>query len=127
MNRFFNTRKIAGVVTVLAIVLFVAAPQALAAEYWLKIYERFSATAGETLAVGDAVCIKASDSKAYKADANDANLRPAIGVIGKGGASAATVEIVVRGVKVRFLKLSEQERKMIQETIALRLDAKALA
>ena len=36
-------------------------------------------------------------------------------------------EIVVRGMKVRFLKLSEQERKMIQETIALRLDAKALA
>jgi hypothetical protein len=35
-------------------------------------------------------------------------------------------EIVVRGMKVRFLKLSEQERKMIQETIALRLEAKAL-
>jgi hypothetical protein len=29
-------------------------------------------------------------------------------------------------MKVRFLKLSEQERKMIQETIALRLEAKAL-
>jgi hypothetical protein len=35
-------------------------------------------------------------------------------------------EIVVRGMKVRFLKLSEQERKMIQETIALRLEAKTL-
>ena len=35
-------------------------------------------------------------------------------------------EIVIRGMKVRFLKLSEQERKMIQETIALRLEAKAL-
>lgn len=35
-------------------------------------------------------------------------------------------EIVVRGMKVRFLKLSDQERRMIQETIALRLDAKAL-
>jgi hypothetical protein len=29
-------------------------------------------------------------------------------------------------MKVRFLKLSEQERKMIQETIALRLEAKTL-
>jgi len=35
-------------------------------------------------------------------------------------------EIIIRGMKVRFLKLSEQERKMIQETIALRLEAKAL-
>ena len=35
-------------------------------------------------------------------------------------------EIVIRGMKVRFLKLSEQEREMIQETIALRLEAKAL-
>ena len=35
-------------------------------------------------------------------------------------------EIVVRGMKVRFLNLSGPERKMIQETIALRLEAKAL-
>jgi hypothetical protein len=35
-------------------------------------------------------------------------------------------EIVVRGMKVRFLKLSEQERKMIRETIVLRQGAKAL-
>ena len=36
-------------------------------------------------------------------------------------------EIVVRGMKVRFLKLSEDERKMIQDIIALHLGAKALA
>ena len=35
-------------------------------------------------------------------------------------------EVVIRGMKVRFLKLSEQERKMIQETIMLCLEAKAL-
>lgn len=35
-------------------------------------------------------------------------------------------EIVVRGMKVRFLHLSEDERKMINETIALRLQAKAM-
>ncbi|MGD9176012.1 MAG: PilZ domain-containing protein [Desulfobacterales bacterium] len=35
-------------------------------------------------------------------------------------------EIVIRGMKVRFLKLSAQERKMIQETIALHLNATAL-
>jgi hypothetical protein len=36
-------------------------------------------------------------------------------------------EIVVRGMKVRFLQLSENERKLIDETIAMRLQAKALA
>jgi hypothetical protein len=35
-------------------------------------------------------------------------------------------EIVARGMKVRFLQLSEDERKIIQDIIAQRLDAKAL-
>lgn len=35
-------------------------------------------------------------------------------------------EIVTRGMKVRFLKLSESDRKMINEIIALGLQAKAL-
>jgi hypothetical protein len=33
----------------------------------------------------------------------------------------------VRGMRVRFLKLSEDERKMIQDIIDLHLGAKALA
>ncbi len=36
-------------------------------------------------------------------------------------------EIVVRGMKVRFLQLTDNERKMIDETIALRLQSKPLA
>ena len=36
-------------------------------------------------------------------------------------------EIIVRGMKVRFLQLSESERKMIDETIALHMQAKVLA
>ena len=36
-------------------------------------------------------------------------------------------EIVVRGMKVRFLQLTDSERKMIDEIIALRLQTKALA
>jgi hypothetical protein len=35
-------------------------------------------------------------------------------------------EIVTRGMKVRFLKLSESDRKMINEIIWLRMQAKAL-
>jgi len=36
-------------------------------------------------------------------------------------------EIVSRGMKVRFLKLSESDRKMINEIISLRLQAKAFS
>ena len=36
-------------------------------------------------------------------------------------------EIVTRGMKVRFLKLSDSDRKMINEILALRLNANALS
>jgi hypothetical protein len=36
-------------------------------------------------------------------------------------------EIVTRGMKVRFLKLSESDRKMIDEIISLRLQAKSFS
>ncbi len=87
-------------VVALAMLLIVAVmPQtANAAEYWKAKYERFSAVAGTTLATGDAVYLKGSDGKAYKADADDSAARPAVGIIGKGGATNATVEIIGRGV-----------------------------
>jgi hypothetical protein len=34
-------------------------------------------------------------------------------------------EIVIRGMKVRFLKLTESDRKMINEIISIHLQAKA--
>lgn len=58
---------------------------------------RFSLVAGEALTQGDLVAIKAADGKAYKADADDATLRPAVGIIGSGGASGVQVEAVVTG------------------------------
>ena len=86
-------------IAVLAIFLSVLfALPVMAAGSWQQIVTRFSATAGETLATGNVVCIAGTDGKAYKADADDANLRPAVGVIGKGGATGATVEIVVTGI-----------------------------
>jgi len=36
-------------------------------------------------------------------------------------------EIVTRGMKVRFLKLTDSDRKMINEIISLRLETKALS
>ena len=83
------------------LVMFLAvmfAMPASAASAWKQKVVRFSATAGDTLAVGNVVCIAGSDGYAYKADADDANLRPAVGIIGKGGASGTTVEIVVVGI-----------------------------
>lgn len=94
-------RKYTGLLAMLAILVFLLAimtPPAQATEVWQQKFSRFSAIAGETVAIGDVVCIAATDSKAYKADANDSSLRPAVGVIGKGGASGSTVEIVTSGI-----------------------------
>lgn len=90
-------RTIGGLLlTVFVVVLFWAPVEG--AEYFKQVYGRFSAVAGETLAVGDVVCIKATDSQAYKADADDSDLRPAVGIVHKGGDTDETVEIVFMGV-----------------------------
>lgn len=83
---------------------------------WKAKYTRFSAVAGETLATGDVVCISGTDSKAYLADANDSSLRPAVGVIGKGGASGATVEIIVEGIVTGMTAKSPGARVFLSET-----------
>lgn len=105
--------------SVLLIVLFLSvmfAMPATAAVFWSQKYVRFSATAGETLATGDVVTIKDADGYAYLADANDAALRPAVGVIGKGGASGASVEIVVFGVLDGNTSLTESGPGYLSET-----------
>lgn len=89
-----------------------------AAYYWTQKYARFSAVAGETLATGDVVMIKDADGLAYEADASDAALRPAVGVIGKGGASGATVEVVIFGVLEGFSALTESGPGYLSETAA---------
>lgn len=43
---------------------------------------------GEAIAAGDTVCQLATDSKAYKADANDADKRDVKGIAGASGAAA---------------------------------------
>lgn len=91
----FNLKGLA-VWLVMMLMLTVAGP---AGAYTVKNnWVRVGATAGETLATGDIVAIKAADGLAYKADADDATLRPAVGVIGSGGVSGAGVEVVVSGL-----------------------------
>lgn len=96
MEKHFR-KNIPAMLLAVFVMAFLLAGPVLAAN-WQQKYERFSATAGETLATGNVVCISGSDGKAYKADADDAAKRPAVGVIGKGGASGAKVEIITRGM-----------------------------
>lgn len=98
MGRF--KKRLIPLLTALLIFVFtfVAIQSAVATEVWKQKFARFSATAGETLAIGDVVYIKTADGEAYKADADNSAARPAVGVIGKGGGSDATVEIVTQGI-----------------------------
>ena len=100
MTSLMKHRLIKGALLALfaAFILALTVPAAEAAEYWKAKYERFSATAGETLAVGDVVYIKGDDGEAYKADSDGSSTYPAVGIVGKGGAGDTTVEIVTRGI-----------------------------
>jgi hypothetical protein len=79
-------------------------------------FARFSATCGETLATGNVATIKDADGYAYKADANDAALRPAVGVVDKGCASGGTAEIVTYGVITGYTSLTESAPGYLSET-----------
>jgi len=117
MRRILKSRVGLLVIMAIAAVTFLAlVPQAQATEYWKQKFERFSATAGATLSVGDVAYIKSSDSKAYKADADNSSARPAVGVIGKGGSAGDTVEIVVRGILAGQTAASPGTRLFLSDT-----------
>lgn len=103
----------------LFVVLSFVTTDAFAAYNVKQAWTRFSATAGETLATGDVVMLKDADGKAYEADANDAALRPAIGIIGKGGASGATVEIITSGILTGWTSLTEGAPGYLSDTVSL--------
>ncbi len=82
-----------------------------------QVFARISATAGETVTVGQVVCIKDANGYAYKADANDAALRPAVGIVGsKTGASGAAIEIITNGILTGWTGLSEGVFVYLSET-----------
>jgi hypothetical protein len=82
-----------------------------------QVISRFSAVAAETLITGNVVMLK-TDGLAYKADADDAALRPAVGVIGKGGTTGQTVEIITIGVLSGWSSLTEGGTGYLSETAA---------
>jgi hypothetical protein len=116
MKRFVSIKKIFALLTIVALALVLIAPQAFAGEYWKQTFVRFSATAGETLSIGHVVCIKNADGLVYKADSDSSTLRPAVGVIGKGGASGAVVEIIRSGILAGQTELSEGYRLFLSST-----------
>lgn len=118
MKRSMKTNILAVFIAVMTACAFLILSAATAsAAYNVKsTWVRFSATAGETVDTGDVVCIKDADGYAYEADANDSALRPAVGVIGKGGDSGDTVEIIVIGILSGWSSLSEGTPGYLSET-----------
>jgi len=105
-------------VTLISAILMLTAGSAQAAYSIKQIWTRFSATAGETLRTGNVVMLK-SDGLAFKAKANDATLRPAIGIIGKGGATGANVEIVTSGILTGWTGLTKGAPGYLSDTASL--------
>lgn len=72
-----------------------------------QIVSKFSVTSGEALTIGHVVMLKDADGEAYKADSDDSNLRPAIGIVGTTAANATTVAIITEGIVGGFSSLQE--------------------
>lgn len=100
------------IVMCMAVMLTATADAYTVKQQWVRI----SATAGETLTTGQVVAIKAADGLAYKAKADDATLRPAIGVVGKGATSGNKVEIVVVGVVTGWTSLTKGAEGYVSAT-----------
>jgi len=114
MRKYF--RNMAAMMLISVVLIYAA--DAFAAYGVKQTWSRFSAIAGETLATGNVVMLKDADGYAYKADANDVALRPAIGIIGKGGASGATVEIITIGRLTGWSALTKGAPGYLSETAA---------
>lgn len=116
MRNFSNIKTSLIVLCAFALLLMIAMP-ASAAAYSVK-YKLFGfgGTAGETLATGDVVCIKDSDGKVYKADADDSALRPAVGIVDLGAASGYPVEIITHGIFRGWTGLSEGQNAYLSTT-----------
>lgn len=115
-------RKKRGLIT-MALVMFVvaapfaiSAPNAQAAEFWKQKFQRFSVTAGETLAIGDVLSIEAVDSRAYKAASNSISRKLAIGVAGNSASAGEKVEVVTAGILAGQTAASAGSRLYISTT-----------
>ena len=93
MNRW---KKWLAPILMLAFVFPLLAPPAGALNLQ-RIIERYACTVAENVTIGNLLMIK-SDGLCYKADADDATLRPAIGVAASTVSSGGVVGLVARGI-----------------------------
>jgi hypothetical protein len=111
----FSNRMLGAMLIVMMAVIFMTATFSDA--YYVKQqWARISATCGETITTGQVVTLLDADGYAYKADANDATLRPAVGVAGKGCTSGGSVEIIVQGIFSGWTGLTESAPGFLSET-----------
>jgi hypothetical protein len=103
-------------IVVLMVLCVLAIGPVQAADFWKQKGFRISGTAGEDLSKGDVVCIKDADGEVYQADADDSDLRPAVGVIGHAADEDGTVEIVVQGILAGQSGLAEGDNVYLSDT-----------
>ncbi len=109
--------KLLTAVLIIVFAVLIITPQVTSAAYTVKQYwVRTALTAGETLTIGQLVAIKDADGLVYKADANDATVRPAIGVVSKGATSGNLVGITIIGKISGWSALSEGAAVYLSET-----------
>lgn len=81
-----------------------------------KSWARTSIIFGEALAVGDIACLRDSDGKAWKADANDAALRSAAGIVSRAAGAEAVGQVTTLGVFGGYTTLAEGGAVYLSET-----------
>jgi len=76
---------------------------------FLAIHQSYNVAlqAGEDLDEGEMVCVKDADGKVYKADADAATLRPAIGATETDVSSGGYVNIIISGIRNDGSSLTE--------------------
>lgn len=109
MIRWIEKWKSGILLLMVAVILIVGmvVGQGWAAAYLKNSYARFGATAGQSLSIGDLVCLKDADGYAYKADSDNATLRPAVGIVTKAGAAGESVSITTLGIFGGYSSLTE--------------------
>lgn len=84
-------------ISLLITLLMLGAVDLYAAAFLQRVTDGFSCTAGEAISEAQIVMMKSSDGKCYKADADDATLRPAIGIAATKAASGASLRVATAG------------------------------
>lgn len=91
-------KRIASLMAILVLSTTFSFCTCYATEGFSQKFERFGATAGTTISVGDILYIAQSDGKAYKCDADAESTSMCVGIAGTNASSGGYVEIVSAGI-----------------------------